>query len=137
MTTQLMNFNIPKGLKADLDRIAQHRNVSRTAIIITLIEGYCRNEWKEIEEAMQMQRRVEDASVWQLTTAHGTMIRSRRCQCSTMMLTGREAMRLRPTVGCEAPAAYGTSISQWTFTVILDCVLGPISGVAEATYRMC
>ena len=61
MTTQLMNFNIPKGLKADLDRIAQHRNVSRTAIIITLIEGYCRNEWKEIEEAMRMQRRVEDA----------------------------------------------------------------------------
>ena len=61
MTTQLMNFNIPKGLKADLDRIAQHRNVSRTAIIITLIEGYCRNEWKEIEETMQMQRRVEDA----------------------------------------------------------------------------
>lgn len=61
MTTQLMNFNIPRGLKADLDRIAQHRNVSRTAIIITLIEGYCRKEWKEIEEAMQMQRRVEDA----------------------------------------------------------------------------
>jgi predicted transcriptional regulator len=61
MTTQLMNFNIPKGLKADLDRIAQHRNVSRTAIIITPIEGYCRNEWKEIEEAMRMQRRVEDA----------------------------------------------------------------------------
>ena len=41
MTTQLMNFNIPKGLKSDLDRIAEHRNVSRTAIIITLIEGYC------------------------------------------------------------------------------------------------
>jgi predicted transcriptional regulator len=61
MTTQLMNFNIPKGLKADLDRIAQHRNVSRTAIIITLIEGYCRNEWREIEEAMQLQRRMEDA----------------------------------------------------------------------------
>jgi hypothetical protein len=48
--TLLMNFNIPRGLKADLDRIASHRNVSRTAIIITLIEEYCRRERKELEE---------------------------------------------------------------------------------------
>lgn len=50
MTTQLINFNMPDHLKTDLDMLAKRKNISRTAIILNLLEDYCRKEWKQISE---------------------------------------------------------------------------------------
>ena len=44
MNYQLINFNIPIKLKDQLDLIAKHKHVSRTAIINTQLEQYCRKE---------------------------------------------------------------------------------------------
>jgi hypothetical protein len=44
MNYQLINFNIPIKLKDQLDLIAKHKHVSRTAIINIQLESYCRQE---------------------------------------------------------------------------------------------
>jgi len=44
MNYQLINFNIPIKLKNQLDLIAKHKHVSRTAIINIQLERYCRKE---------------------------------------------------------------------------------------------
>jgi len=44
MNYQLINFNIPIMLKDQLDLIAKHKHVSRTAIINIQLELYCRKE---------------------------------------------------------------------------------------------
>ena len=44
MYYQLINFNIPIKLKDQLDLIAKHKHVSRTAIINIQLEQYCRKE---------------------------------------------------------------------------------------------
>lgn len=47
MSHQLINFNIPTGLKDTLDEIAKAKRLSRTAIINQLLEGYCRSALQE------------------------------------------------------------------------------------------
>lgn len=42
---QLINFNIPLPLKRRLDHIAKAKGVSRTSILLLLIENYCRQEF--------------------------------------------------------------------------------------------
>jgi predicted transcriptional regulator len=49
MHYQLINFNIPKHLKSQLDLIAKYKHISRTAIINTQLESYCRSELAYIE----------------------------------------------------------------------------------------
>ena len=53
MHYQLINFNIPKHLKTQLDLIAKHEHISRTAIINTQLESYCRSELAYIEASNQ------------------------------------------------------------------------------------
>ena len=53
MHYQLINFNIPISLKAQLDLIAKHKHTSRTAIINTQLESYCRSELAYIETSNQ------------------------------------------------------------------------------------
>ena len=53
MNYQLINFNIPKHLKAQLDLLAKHKHISRTAIIYTQLESYCRSELAYIETSNQ------------------------------------------------------------------------------------
>lgn len=49
MTYKLMNFNIPIHLKEQLDFIAGHKHISRTAILNLLVDKYCRQEMVLIE----------------------------------------------------------------------------------------
>ena len=49
MHYQLINFNIPIKLKDQLDLIAKHKHISRTAIINTQLETYCRSELPYIQ----------------------------------------------------------------------------------------
>jgi len=44
MNYQLINFNIPIKLKDQIDLIAKHKHISRTAIINIQLERYCRKE---------------------------------------------------------------------------------------------
>ena len=53
MHYQLINFNIPKHLKIQLDLIAKHKHISRTAIINTQLESYCRSELPYIQASNQ------------------------------------------------------------------------------------
>ena len=53
MNYQLINFNIPIKLKDQLDLIAKHKHISRTAIINTQLESYCRSELAYIEASNQ------------------------------------------------------------------------------------
>ena len=54
MNYQLINFNIPTRLKTQLDLIAKHKHISRTAIINTQLESYCRSELAYIEARNQL-----------------------------------------------------------------------------------
>ena len=54
MHYQLINFNIPKHLKIQLDLIAKHKHISRTAIINTQLESYCRSELAYIKASNQL-----------------------------------------------------------------------------------
>ena len=53
MNYQLINFNIPTKLKTQLDLIAKHKHISRTAIINTQLDSYCRSELAYIEASNQ------------------------------------------------------------------------------------
>ena len=53
MHYQLINFNIPIRLKAQLDLIAKHKHISRRAIINTQLESYCRSELPYIQASNQ------------------------------------------------------------------------------------
>ncbi|ETD85073.1 ribbon-helix-helix domain-containing protein [Rhodobacter capsulatus] len=48
MSHQLINFNIPTGLKDTLDEIARAKRLSRTAIINQLLESYCRSALQDM-----------------------------------------------------------------------------------------
>lgn len=63
MSTHLMNFNIPKPLKADLDRLSRFKNVSKTSIILGLIEEYCRRETKLMLESERVRREILNAEI--------------------------------------------------------------------------
>lgn len=47
---QLINFNIPIHLKKLFDKIVRFKRVSRTSVLNTMIEDYCRKEMILITE---------------------------------------------------------------------------------------
>ena len=47
---QLLNFNIPRRLKSSLDAVVEYKRISRTSIINSLLDDYCRNEIAHIKE---------------------------------------------------------------------------------------
>ena len=49
MPYTLINFNIPNHLKKNFDHLVRFKNVSRTSILNTMIEEFCRKEFKLIE----------------------------------------------------------------------------------------
>jgi hypothetical protein len=55
MEYQLMNFNIPTYLKRNLDLIATYKHISRTSILNRLLDLYCRQELKNLEDTKRIQ----------------------------------------------------------------------------------
>ena len=45
----LINFKIPKHLKYHLDRLVKFKGISRTSILINLIEGWIHKETEQLE----------------------------------------------------------------------------------------
>ena len=64
MEYQLMNFNVPKHLKRDLDAIASYRHISKTSILNILLEQYCRLELNRIDR-----RNLDESDVSDVSTA--------------------------------------------------------------------
>jgi hypothetical protein len=50
MSYTLINFNIPNHLKKNFDQLVNFKRVSRTSILNSMIEEFCRKEFKLIEE---------------------------------------------------------------------------------------
>ena len=50
MSYTLINFNIPNHLKKNFDQLVNFKRVSRTSILNSMIEEFCRREFKLIKE---------------------------------------------------------------------------------------
>lgn len=50
MSYTLINFNIPNHLKRDFDQLVNFKRVSRTSVLNSMIEDFCRREFKLIKE---------------------------------------------------------------------------------------
>jgi hypothetical protein len=50
MSYTLINFNIPNHLKKNFDQLVNFKQVSRTSILNSMIEEFCRREFKLIKE---------------------------------------------------------------------------------------
>ena len=68
MEYQLMNFNIPTHLKRNLDLIANYKHISRTSILNRLLDLYCRQELKNLEDSKRIQELIKSHS--QPVTTH-------------------------------------------------------------------
>lgn len=44
--TTLVNFNCPRELKRQFDSVVRQKNLSKTSVILMLIEGYVRDDVK-------------------------------------------------------------------------------------------
>ena len=62
MEYQLMNFNIPTHLKRNLDLIATYKHISRTSILNRLLDLYCRQELKNLEDTKRIQELIKSHS---------------------------------------------------------------------------
>ena len=62
MEYQLMNFNIPTHLKRNLDLIATYKHISRTSILNRLLDLYCRQELKNLEDSKRIQDLIKSHS---------------------------------------------------------------------------
>jgi hypothetical protein len=58
MDYQLMNFNIPIHLKHNLDLIAKYKHISRTSIVNRLLDLYCRQELKNLEDCKRIEQLI-------------------------------------------------------------------------------
>ena len=58
MDYQLMNFNIPIHLKHNLDLIAKYKHISRTSIVNRLLDLYCRQELKNLEDSKRIEQLI-------------------------------------------------------------------------------
>jgi metal-responsive CopG/Arc/MetJ family transcriptional regulator len=51
---KLVNFNVPNYLLRSFDTLVRFKNISRTSMLITLMESYLRKEKDKIEEDNQI-----------------------------------------------------------------------------------
>ena len=60
MSFTLINFNIPNHLKKNFDQLVNFKRVSRTSILNSMIEEFCRREFKLIEEDGRLNDLITD-----------------------------------------------------------------------------
>lgn len=60
MTYTLINFNIPNHLKKNFDQLVNFKRVSRTSILNSMIEEFCRREFKLIKEDGRLNDLISD-----------------------------------------------------------------------------
>jgi hypothetical protein len=57
---KLVNFNVPKYLIKNFDELVRFKRVSRTSMLIHLMEGYIRSEWKQIKDDDDLNHMIKD-----------------------------------------------------------------------------
>ena len=57
---KLINFNVPKYLIKNFDNMVKFKRVSRTSILIGMMESYLRNEYRRIKEDNQLNDLIVD-----------------------------------------------------------------------------
>ena len=60
MSYTLINFNIPNHLKKNFDHLVNFKRVSRTSILNSMIEEFCRREFKLIKEDGRLNDLITD-----------------------------------------------------------------------------
>ena len=55
---KLINFNAPNYLIQNFDNLVRFKRVSRTSMLVHLIETYCRSEQKRLKEDNQLNQMV-------------------------------------------------------------------------------
>ena len=60
MSYTLINFNIPNHLKKNFDHLVNFKRVSRTSLLNTMIEEFCRREFKLIKEGERLNDLITD-----------------------------------------------------------------------------
>ena len=57
---KLINFNVPNHLIQNFDNLVKFKRVSRTSMMVHLIETYCRSEFKRLKEDNQLNQLVDE-----------------------------------------------------------------------------
>lgn len=60
MSYTLINFNMPNYLKTNFDNLVKFKQISRTSILNTMIEEYCRREFKLIKDDGLLNSLIKD-----------------------------------------------------------------------------
>lgn len=63
MSYTLINFNIPNHLKKNFDQLVNFKHVSRTSILNSMIEDFCRREFKLIKEDGKLNDLIIDIKI--------------------------------------------------------------------------
>ena len=64
MKTKLMNFRIPEHLKVNLDHLTTMKGVTKTSIMIRLLESYVRDELIQTKNEVTHAHRIQSGNTW-------------------------------------------------------------------------
>lgn len=59
-THKLINFNVPHYLLTNFDNLAKHKSITRTSMLITLMERYVRDEVDQIEKDNRLHHLISE-----------------------------------------------------------------------------
>lgn len=60
---KLINFNVPKYLINNFDELVKFKRISRTSLLIGLMESWMRHEVKKLEDDNKFNRLIRDMSL--------------------------------------------------------------------------
>lgn len=63
MSYTLINFNIPNHLKKNFDQLVNFKRVSRTSVLNSMIEEFCRREFKLIKEDGKLNELITNINI--------------------------------------------------------------------------
>ena len=75
---KLINFNVPKYLITNLDSLVRFKRVSRTSMLVRLMEDYIRSERRLMEEDNSLNQMIRDIEVRNKNSMKKEMIGLRR-----------------------------------------------------------
>ena len=64
MKTKLMNFRIPEHLKVNLDHLTTMKGITKTSIMIQLLESYVRDELIHTKNDLTHAHQIQSGNTW-------------------------------------------------------------------------
>jgi len=59
MNSSLINFQIPTELKQNFDWIVKSNRLSRTGVLVNMIQKYCRVQYESIEKDIRFNQKIQ------------------------------------------------------------------------------